>query len=123
VSRASREKGLRGEAEVAAIYRELGLAVRGLESTGDHVVATAGAGRLRIHSEVKRAERTRPWPWFEQASSEAEPGSIPVVAFRSNRKPWLAMLPLEVLALLVAAAGESVGSDVRLRELDKLLGE
>jgi sensor domain CHASE-containing protein len=121
VSRRERDKGRRGEAEVAAIFREAGLAVRGLEATGDHVVASAGAGRVRLHSEVKRQETARPWQWWRQAEAETEPGSATVVAFRRNRSPWLAMIRLDVLALLVAAAGESVGSDRRLLELDRRL--
>lgn len=120
MSRSSRDKGLRGEREVAAIYRDAGLDVRGLEASGDHVVASSLGGRVRLHSEVKRQETARPWVWWEQASSEAEPGSLPVVAFRRNRSPWLAIVRLDELALLVAAAGSSVGSDRWLLELDRL---
>lgn len=120
MSRASRDKGRRGEAEVAAILRDAGLAVRGLEASGDHVVASSGAGRVRLHSEVKRQETARPWAWWAQAEAETEPGSLTVVSFRRNRSPWLAIVRLDALALLVQAAGESLGSDRWLLELDRL---
>lgn len=119
MSRRERDKGRRGEAEVAAIYREHGLTVRGLEAGGDHLVASAGAGRIRIHSEVKRQETARPWSWFEQASSEASPGCIPVVAFRRNRSPWLAIVELEELVTLVVAAARAVELREQLDEASR----
>lgn len=113
MSRASRDKGLKGEREVAAIYAAAGLVVRGLEGGGDHLVVGAPAAGLVLHSEVKRQETARPWLWWEQATEEAPPGTIPVVAFRRNRSRWLAMIDLEQLAKLLA--------DVRPEQLE--LGE
>jgi hypothetical protein len=104
MSRSERDKGLRGEAEVAEVYRRHGLTVRGLEASGDHVLVCDREGNLTVHSEVKRQEVARPWAWHEQASSEAEPGSIPAVAFRRNRSPWLVTLELERFAELLALA-------------------
>jgi hypothetical protein len=104
VSRTEREKGRKGEAEVAAVYAARGLTVRGLEATGDHVLVCGAGGELTIHSEVKRQETARPWQWWAQASSEAEPGAVPVVAFRRSRSPWLAMLELGALARLLELA-------------------
>lgn len=111
MSRRERDKGRKGEAEVAAIYRAAGLSVRGLEASGDHLLVCDPGGRLTIHSEVKRQETARVWAWFEQASSEAPAGAVPVVAFRRNRSPWLAMLALEQLATLLELA--AVGSAAR----------
>ena len=102
MSRRERDKGRKGEAEVAAIYRAAGLEVRGLEASGDHLIVCDPASGLVIHSEVKRQETARPWLWWEQASGEAEPGALPVVAFRRSRSPWLAIVSLEQLAELVA---------------------
>lgn len=110
MSRAQRDKGLKGEAEVAAIYRAAGLTVRGLEGVGDHLVVGVPQSGLVLHSEVKRQETARPWLWWEQATSEAPPGTIPVVAFRRNRSRWLAMVDLEQLARLLA--------DVRAEQLE-----
>lgn len=102
MSRSEREKGRKGEAEVAAVFRAAGFVVRGLEGGGDHLIAGVPESGLVLHSEVKRQETARPWAWWEQASSEAPPGSVPLVAFRRNRSPWLAIVDLEQLARLLA---------------------
>ena len=76
--RASRDKGLRGEHEVAAIFRAQGFEVRGLEGVGDHLCITQrefeqsgdrlyfNHAPLTIHSEVKRQERLQLWQWLAQ---------------------------------------------------------
>jgi hypothetical protein len=99
-----RRKGLEGEREVAAVWRANGFDVRGLEGEGDHTVirTTWRKMPLTIHSEVKRTETCRPWAWYEQASSEAPAGAVPVVAFRRSKSPWLALIELEDLARLLA---------------------
>ena len=99
----SRAKGVKGEREVALIWQGAGLAVRGLEGAGDHVVI--GGNGVTLHSEVKRAERLKLPEWLRQAAAEAPQGMLPVVAFRQNRGEWFAVLPLEALAQLVAEAG------------------
>ena len=111
MSRAEREKGLRGEREVAAIYAARGLEVRGLEATGDHLIVGASNAGPTIHSEVKRQETARVWAWWQQASSEAPAGTVPAVHFRRNRSRWLVMLDAETFAGLLAEL-------VHLRDLD-----
>jgi hypothetical protein len=98
VAASSRRKGVKGEAEVAAIWRAAGFEVRGLEGLGDHVVV-CGNGVI-IHSEVKRQERLQLPTWLRQAAAEAPRGSLPVVAFRQNRGEWYAALPLAALVEL-----------------------
>lgn len=102
MSRTERDKGRKGEAEVAAIYRRHGLEVRGLEATGDHLIVCGEASGLVLHSETKRQETARPWAWWEQASGEAAAGTMPVVHFRRNRSRWLAIVDAEQLADVVA---------------------
>lgn len=104
MSRRERDKGRKGEGEVAAIYRARGLSVRGLEAGGDHLLVCDPGGGLTIHSEVKRQETARPWVWWEQASGDAPAGAVPVVAFRRSRSPWIALLELERLAELLELA-------------------
>jgi hypothetical protein len=103
VGRGERSKGVRGEREVAALYEGLGLEVRGLEGAGDHLVVAGASSGIVLHSEVKRQEVARPWAWYEQASSEAPPGTIAVVHFRRNHSPWLALLGAGELGYLVAS--------------------
>lgn len=95
----SRRKGVKGEAEVAAIWRAAGFEVRGLEGLGDHVVV-CGNGVL-IHSEVKRQERLQLPAWLRQAKAEAPPGAVAVVAFRQSRGEWYACLNLHAFAELL----------------------
>jgi hypothetical protein len=103
---ASRRKGVAGEREVAAIYQAAGLAVRGLEASGDHLVVCAAG--LTVHSEVKRAERVKLPEWLRQAESEAPQGTVPVVAFRQNGGRWYAALPLDHFAALLGTASDLV---------------
>lgn len=101
MSDSSRRKGVKGEREVARIYQAAGLAVRGLEGLGDHLVIAANG--VTIHSEVKRAERLKLPEWLRQAAAEAAQGTVPVVAFRQNHGEWYAALPLASLAELLGA--------------------
>jgi hypothetical protein len=109
MGRSEREKGRKGEAEVAAIFRRHGLEVRGLEATGDHLVVCSAAIALTLHSEVKRQETARVWLWWEQAAGEAPPGVWPLVTFRRSRSPWLSLIATEELAGLLE----------RLQELER----
>lgn len=101
MSKRERRKGQSGEQEIARAYRGCGFTVRGLEGGGDHSIVADPETGVRIHSEVKRQETARPWAWWEQASTEAPPGTIPVVHFRRNRSPWLTMLGLDALLSLL----------------------
>ena len=105
----SREKGISGEREVAAIFESAGFAVRGLEGTGDHLCLiqtrephSFPPGVLTIHSEVKRQERLQLWQWLAQLEAEAPPGTLPMLSFRRNRSPWYACVPLEALVKVLA---------------------
>lgn len=106
MSRSERDKGRKGEREVAAMYEKAGAEVRGLEGAGDHLVITPGAFGPTIHSECKRQETARVWAWWEQASLEAPAGTMPVVHFRRNRSPWLAIVDAEALAAILCELGE-----------------
>lgn len=108
MSKSERDKGLRGEREVAERYRAAGFTVRGLEGGGDHAIVRDPETGLRIHSEVKRQETARPWPWIAQAAAEAPPGAVPVVHFRRNASAWMVLLSLDdFLGILAAERQES----------------
>lgn len=104
MSRSQRDKGRKGEREVALLYERRGFEVRGLEAAGDHLIVCDPSSGLVLHSEVKRQETTRVWQWFEQATSEAAAGALPIVHFRRNRSRWLALIDAEQLADLIVAA-------------------
>ena len=94
----SKKKGKLGELEAAAVLsRVLGVSARrgqqfcGGPDSPDIVTDLPG-----IHFEVKRTERPSIYKMVDQAIRDAGE-SVPVVLFRSNRKPWLAIVPLEQL--------------------------
>jgi Holliday junction resolvase len=105
----SRDKGARGEREVAAILREHGFdAIRDgrLESDVKHAIPG-------VHIEVKRTERLRLREACEQAERDAPPGAIPIVVHRGNREPWRATMRLEdLLALLSLRDLDMAGPNV-----------
>ena len=94
MGKASREKGKRGERELAAELREYGYdARRGQQYSGkggDDVVGLPG-----IHIECKRVERLDLYAAMEQATNDAKDDERPVVFHRKNNKEWLVTLGLE----------------------------
>lgn len=100
MARASRDKGLAGEREVAAIFAAAGYSVRNLEGQGD-ALAIGSNGRL-MHVEVKRHERLQLWEWIKQAEAETPKGVPPVIAFRRNHSMWRADLALDDLLGMIS---------------------
>jgi len=106
VSRAERDKGSRGEREVAAIFRAAGFDCdRTPNSGGLRLKGDLYGSNLPVFVEVKRQEVARPWAWWEQAFAEASSDALPVVAFRRSRSPWLAIVQLSELAALLGRQG------------------
>ena len=93
----SREKGKRGEREVAAILRRNGYeGRRGVQYHGGtdspDVVGLPG-----IHIEVKRVEKLNVGEAMEQAIRDSDRmlDGMPALFHRRNRKPWLVTMRLE----------------------------
>lgn len=107
MSRASREKGARGEREVASVFRDAGLpdVVRTPNSGGLHIPGDL-VGVDGLHVEVKRAERLDIPAWLQQARADCPEGSTPVLAFRRSREEWQAVVPLGWLAELISQTQE-----------------
>lgn len=91
----SKDKGRRGERELASKLRELGFnncrrgqQYNGIE--GDDVI-----GLPNIHIEVKRVEKLNIYDAIEQAIRDAKEKEFPVVFHRKNNKKWLVTLPIE----------------------------
>ena len=97
MGKASRDKGKRGERELAAKLTELfgklcrrGQQFCGIE--GKDVVGIPG-----VHIECKRAERLSLYQAIEQAKADAMDGEVPIVFHRQNGKEWLAVIPADSL--------------------------
>lgn len=93
----SRDKGKRGEQEVAAKLRDLGLdgAYRSQQYCGSNSSADL-LGLPQIHAEVKRCEKLSIYTAYEQAEHDAEGTiDIPTVFHRRNGKQWLVVMSLK----------------------------
>lgn len=88
----SRDKGKRGELEVAAFLRELGYPARRTAQYCGNVEAADVVGVDGLHLEIKRCERTEIPAWMAQAKRDCG-GNIPVVVHRRSREEWLVTLP------------------------------
>jgi Holliday junction resolvase len=102
----SRDKGKRGEREVAEFMRNHGIpARRGVQYQGGpdspDVVGLDG-----FHNEVKRTEKFRLYQALEQAMDEARPGDIPAVWHRSNGRPWVVILRADDFLVMVRALAD-----------------
>lgn len=90
-----REKGKRGERELAGILRDYGYNCR----RGQQYCGTSGdadvIGLPDVHIEVKRVEDLRLRKALQQASRDARAGEIPVVMHRRNREPWQVSMYLQ----------------------------
>lgn len=91
----SREKGKRGELELARVLRSLGYDCRrGQQYSGANGDADV-VGLPGIHIECKRVERLNLTEAMKQARRDALPGEFPVVFHRRNDEPWMVTMPLE----------------------------
>lgn len=104
MSRAERDKGARGEREVAELFRSFGWGCDRTPNSGGLRLRGDLYGHLPLHVEVKRQETARPWAWAAQAKLEAD-GQPWAVAFRRDRGQWLALVPLEQLLRMIGGQG------------------
>lgn len=92
MGKASREKGKRGEREVAALLRQHGIEAR----RGQQYCGAAGdadvVGMDGFHIEVKRTERFDLYGALDQAKEDAREGETPIVFHRKNGKPWVVVM-------------------------------
>ena len=90
-----REKGKRGERELAAVLRSYGYDCRrGVQYHGgpdsEDVIGLPG-----VHIECKRVERLNIRQAMAQSAGDAGPEEIPVVCHRRNRSEWLVTMRLD----------------------------
>lgn len=94
MSKASKDKGKRGEREVAAFLRSQGYdARRGVQYHGGQdspdVIGLPG-----VHIEVKRTERFDPYGALSQSKGDAG-SDMPIVIHRRNDCEWVVVQPLK----------------------------
>ena len=97
----SRQKGKRGELEVAHILQGYGYECRRSQqycgyADGDaDVIGLPPIDGKPVHIEVKRVERINIDTCMEQAIRDSKDGEIPTVWHRRNNKPWYITMRLE----------------------------
>ena len=95
MGKASKEKGKKGERELAAVLREHGYSARRGQqfcgASGDADVIGLGG----IHIEVKRTETLRLYDALTQAKADARPGEKPAVFHRKNNHKWVVVQELD----------------------------
>lgn len=85
----SRQKGARGERELAELLRAYGYeARRGQQYCGSNGDADV-VGMDGFHIECKRVEQLNIYKAMEQSERDAREGEIPIVCHRKDRKGWL----------------------------------
>jgi Holliday junction resolvase len=95
MGKASREKGKRGERELAKKLAWYGYATRrGQQFNGSDGSADV-VGLPGIHIECKRVERLNVHDAVAQSRSDARIGELPVVMHRRNGGEWLVTQPLD----------------------------
>ena len=100
MGKASRDKGKRGERELAHVLNEYGYkARRGVQYSGGpdspDVVGLPG-----IHIEVKRTEKLNLEAAMQQARDDSDVFELPAVFHRKNNKPWIVIMDLDDWMLL-----------------------
>lgn len=94
----SRDKGARGERELAHFLKDRGIeARRGQQFSGGADSPDVVSDLKHVHFECKRVEAGNPYVWLAQAVRDAGDSKLPVVAHKRNNKDWIAILPLDVL--------------------------
>ena len=110
----SKRKGKQGELELAAEVRRLfGVPAR---RTQQYCGQTAGtpdveSPGLPLHWEVKRRQRIGIYEAMQQAIDNADYENLPVVAWRKNNRPWLAIMRLDDLPQIAMACYLALASD------------
>lgn len=91
----SRQKGKKGESDVAHFFQDKGFEARrgqqycGLQGDADVV------GVPYLHLEVKRTNHLHLDSAMEQSQRDAREGEVPVVVHRKDRQEWRITLTLE----------------------------
>jgi len=91
----SREKGKRGELELAKELNKHGYNCRRSQQYAGFNGDADVVGIDGLHIEVKRVQALNIDKAYEQAINDAREGEIPIVAHRKNHKPWKVTIGLD----------------------------
>ena len=98
----ARTKGAVGEREAAAWLEQQGFtARRGQQFAGGPDSPDVVCDEFPFHLEVKRVENSSPMKWLGKATDDAGGVKPPLILWRPNRKPWVAVLWAKDLIPLV----------------------
>lgn len=117
MGRMQRDKGKRGEREAAQALRQaLGIeARRSVQYQAREDAADLALPDLPgLWVEVKRTNRLALWQVLDEAVRQAGQ-RVPLILHRADRRPWVAIVPLDALARLVHALArlrDNGGSEV-----------
>ena len=104
-------KGKVGELELVNFLKERGIPARRgqqYEGSSDSPDVVAGGILRNVHLEVKRVQAGSPYKWLEQAATDADICSTPVVVHRRNGKHWIAILDFRDLLNIIQEAHKDV---------------
>lgn len=120
MGRMSRDKGKRGERELANALRNCGYETRrGQQYSGTETSADV-VGLPGIHIECKRTESLRLYESLEQAERDAgASGDLPAVFHRKNGKPWAVIMELGNWLKLYGGDRENVSISQQDKAADK----
>ena len=91
----SRDKGARGEREIASILKQYGYdAYRGQQYCGLDGNADV-EGLPGVHLEIKRVEKLNLYDAMAQANRDCKGWDLPVVMHRRNNHKWLVTMELD----------------------------
>jgi Holliday junction resolvase len=116
MGRSQREKGKRGEQEIARLFRAEGYDVDRVPNSGGLHIPGDITGLDGFHIEVKRQEVIRILEWCRQSETEAPDETIPLVIWRRSREPWRVTLPLAFFFKMIKEEHSEVTN--RAREAD-----
>jgi hypothetical protein len=99
----SRRKGKVGERQVVQVARANGHP--DAERSWQTPQLDGDIGKLvgHLHLEVRYRQGLSVNAWAAEVEAKARDGRLPVTAYRKNREPWRAVVPLDRLLALIAA--------------------
>ena len=97
----SKQKGKRGELEVANILKNYGYDTRrSAQYCGNTGEAADVVGVCGLHIEVKRTESFRDEASLQQAERDAKKGELPIVFYRRSREKWKVALRMDLFMIV-----------------------